>query len=140
MRDRFKLTINEFFIVIALTIACMAFLVSHSVKWYGNYQFWKIDGYASQGTIALNDSTLRVPDSVPYGQQVKYCHQVRSLVTSDESIAIGFIDKQVYCGCLNPENQLAYPIKYKLFKDKIIYQCENNLLETTLIPTSLMGK
>lgn len=138
--SRFKLTNNEHLIILALIVVAMAYTASHAAKWYGNYQLWKINGYISQGTMLLNETTLLVPDSIPDSQKTKYCDQVNSLSSSNQSIMIGFVKDQMYCGCINPNDQLPYSVNYKLFKDKIIYQCNNILLETNLIPRSLLGK
>jgi hypothetical protein len=41
----------------------------------------------------------------------------------------------LYCGCLNLDANS--PVKYKLFNDKIIYQCRSEIFVTQHIPASL---
>ncbi len=128
-----RFTYNEkvfLFVVVASILLKTIIMVP---VWMTDYQFWKINGYSKEGTMPMNQSSLMIPKE----QGIYYCMDMKALSGKSafkDTISVGGIHKP-HCGCLGLEDNAV--VKYKLLKDKIVYQCRSEILITQHIPASL---
>ena len=93
--------------------------------------------------MPISESTLRIPQKgtkVNFSEQTNYCrnfHTYFAFNPGDRRIVASRY-KGYYCGGCDPAEENN--VKYKLFKNKIVYLCKLIVLSTKKIPQSLQGE
>lgn len=133
----FNPTFNEGVIFLVIIFFLLLKLLFQTPIWVADYQFWKVSDYLSEGVIPMNQSSLVIPKS----EGASHCEDMKTLSGAPafkNVVSIGGTLNShgpFYCGCLNSDANS--PVKYKLFKDKVVYQCQSEILVTQQIPASL---
>lgn len=132
--EKLNFTFNEGVMLLVIVLFVFLKLLFQTPIWIADYQFWKVDGYSKQGTMPINQSSLVLPE----GQGGYYCMDMKRLSGEPaftDTMSIGGVHKPFHCGCLGLEDNAV--VKYKLLKDKIVYQCLSEILTTQHIPASM---
>lgn len=127
-------TFNELLFIFVIVAFVLLEIIVHIPIWSADYQFWKIDGYSKQGTILIKQSSLVFPKE----QGASYCTDMKTLSGEPaftDTISIGGLHPNFHCGCLGLDADSL--VKYKLLQDKIVYQCDSEILTTKHIPSSM---
>lgn len=139
-----KLTFNELILMMFFVLYLLVRILSHFPTWHAEYSFWKISDYDKKGSLPTSNTTLKSPYKIgDIINNSNYCQSVKVIKGALNTVPLIYLPTGkyagVYCGCA-PSKYYPDVVKYKLFKDKVIYLCGSEILEISHTKTFLLDK